>query len=78
LKENFSKFVLGAGAIGVYVGTIIEQRYLDTSKYIYFNDTGPYITILRIAVCGIISLPTLATHFLIPKDSPFWMVLIFR
>ena len=35
-KENFSKFILSFGVIGIYIGTIIESKFMNTSKYIHF------------------------------------------
>jgi len=70
--------LLTFGIIGAYAGLVIEQTYLPTRDYHLFFYTSLPKTILRIIVTALIGLPAIATLFLVSKNNPFWVVLIFR
>ena len=63
--------------IGVYLGIIVEQKYMGTNVYPYFFETNIIITIIRIAITAFLGTPTLFGIFISPYRSYFF-VQIFR
>ena len=64
--------------IGFYLGTILDQKYLETVNYPFFNDTDFVTSIKRTAVCFVVGIPFLLPMILVSKKNPVWVVLIFR
>ena len=70
--ENFVRFNLGATIVGSYLGVIVEQRFMDTAKYIKFNQTSVCMTVFRVIIGFIIALPILSPIVLTPKTGIHW------
>ena len=75
---NFQKLFLSLGIIGVYLGIIIEQKFLDSRNYPYFNDTDFKTSVKRFIVCVTVGAVTQLPNILISKKNSFWTVIIFK
>lgn len=58
---------LSASVIGLYLGVIFEQKYLETRNYPYFYDTDLKTSIKRMIVCTAAGCPFLLPMVLVSK-----------
>lgn len=66
-------------AVGVYLGVIIEQKYMGTHIYPFSNDTSPGTSLRRLILCTLPGLPTISGIFLVSKhNNPYLYVVIMR
>lgn len=75
---NFQKLFLSLGIIGLYLGVIIEQKFLESRHYPYFNETDFKTSVKRFIVCTLCGSVTQIPNVLISKKNPFWIVIIFK
>jgi hypothetical protein len=75
---NFQKLFLSLGIIGIYLGVILEQKYLDSRHYPYFYETDFQTSVKRFIVCTLCGAVTQLPNVLISKKNPFWIVIVFK
>ena len=77
-RANFQKLFLSASIIGLYLGVIVDQKYLESHKYPYFYETDFLTSVKRMVVCTVVGCPLLLPMVLVSKKNPFWIVIIFK
>jgi hypothetical protein len=75
---NFQKLFLSLGIIGIYLGVILEQKYLDSRHYPYFYETDFKTSVKRFIICTLCGAITQLPNVLISKKNPFWIVIVFK
>ena len=75
--QNFEKFNLAFAVVGIYLGVILEQKYMGTHIYPCYYDTSVCTSITRMLVCFAVGSP-LVSGVLISKNNPYLYVVIFR
>ena len=75
---NFQKLFLSLGIVGIYLGVIVEQKYLESRHHPYFYDTDLKTSIKRFIICVLVGAITQLPNILISKKNSFWIVIIFK
>lgn len=65
--------------LGLYLGIIIDQKYLSSGQYPYIYNTDPLMTVKRLVVIATWGVPCVLPMALIgPDDGSFWYITICR
>jgi len=67
------------GILGVYLGILVEQKYMGTNKFHFWNRTGVFLHIVRFILFVILAFIPLFGHFFVLKQGRSYLfTVIFR
>ena len=62
----------------VYIGAVIEQRYMGTYKYVEWYDTDFKTQVIRFLIVVIITQPLALTMYFTSRDNEKWVLILLR